>query len=87
MQTKTHLKLLAISTLLLLNFKKLNAQTDSSKHVSFSFLPIIISDPFVGWGFGVLTNVNYILGPMETTRFSNTQAYILKLQKDNLLLN
>lgn len=81
MQTKTHLKLLAISTLLLLNFKKLNAQTDSSKHVSFSFLPIIISDPFVGWGFGVLTNVNYILGPMETTRFSNTQAYILKTTK------
>ncbi len=82
MKTKTPLKLLAISTLLLfLNFQKLNAQTDSSKHVSFSFLPIIISDPFVGWGFGVLTNVNYILGPKETTRFSNTQAYILKTTK------
>lgn len=79
MQTKTPLKLLAISTLLLfLNFQKLNAQTDSSKHVSFSFLPIIISDPFVGLGYGLLTNVNYVLGPMETTRFSNTQAYILK---------
>jgi len=79
MKTKTPLKLLAISTLLLfLNFQKLNAQTDSSKHVSFSFLPIIISDPFVGLGYGLLTNVNYVLGPMETTRFSNTQAYILK---------
>jgi hypothetical protein len=79
MQTKTPLKLLAISTLLLLlNFQKLNAQTDSSKHVSFSFLPIIISDPFVDLGYGVLTNVNYVLGSKETTRFSNTQAYILK---------
>ena len=79
MKTITPLKLLAISTLLLLlNFQKLNAQTDSSKHVSFSFLPIIISDPFVGLGYGVLTNVNYVLGPKETTRFSNTQAYILK---------
>jgi hypothetical protein len=79
MKTKTLLKLLAILTLIfLLNFQKLNAQTDSSKHVSFSFLPIVISDPFVGLGYGLLTNVNYVLGLKETTRFSNTQAYILK---------
>jgi hypothetical protein len=56
----------------------LKAQTDSSKHLSYSFLPIIISDPFVGLGYGVLTNINFILGPKETTRFSNGQAYVLK---------
>ncbi|MFZ4796441.1 MAG: BamA/TamA family outer membrane protein [Bacteroidia bacterium] len=79
MNTNRPIKLFIVLTILLLvNFKQLFAQTDSSKHITFSLLPILISDPFVGFGYGVLTNVNYILGPKETTRFSNTQAYILK---------
>lgn len=78
MKTNRPIKLFIVLTILLLvNFKQIFAQTDSVKRVSFSPLPIIISDPFVGLGLGLLANVNYILGPKETTRFSNSQAYFL----------
>ncbi len=53
------------------------AQSDSAKKVSYSLLPIIVSDPFVGFGYGVLTNVNFLLGPAQTTRYSNAQAYVI----------
>lgn len=62
---------------LLLSNKLIYAQTDSTKKISFTLLPILVSDPFIGFGYGVLTNVNFLLGPKETTRFSNAQAYVI----------
>jgi outer membrane protein assembly factor BamA len=56
---------------------QIKAQSDSSQKTSFSLLPVLVSDPFIGFGYGVLTNINFILGPKETTRFSNAQAYVI----------
>ena len=60
-----------------LNTHQLFAQQDSAKKVSYSLLPILVSDPFIGFGYGVLTNINYLLGPAQTTRYSNAQAYVI----------
>jgi outer membrane translocation and assembly module TamA len=60
-----------------IGFKHGIAQNDSTKKVSYSLLPVLVSDPFIGFGYGVLTNVNFLLGPKETTRFSNAQAYVI----------
>ncbi len=62
---------------LLMGYKQGNAQADSTKKLSYSLLPVLVSDPFIGFGYGVLTNVNFLLGAKETTRFSNAQAYVI----------
>lgn len=57
------------------------AQTDSVKKISYSFLPFVITDPFIGLGYGATSNVNFLLGSPSTTRFSNAQAYVIKTTK------
>ncbi len=59
--------------------QKTLAQVDSStKKFSVTPLPIIVSDPFIGFGYGVLANANFMLGDKKTTRFSNAQLYLIK---------
>lgn len=44
------------------------------KHFQVTPLPILLADPFTGFGYGALVNVNYLLGDPATTRFSNSQV-------------
>lgn len=77
------LKLIILSVVIIgLNTKSITAQNDSTKTVknktfSYSFLPILLADPFIGFGYGALTNFNFLLGSKETTRYSNAQAYVI----------
>lgn len=57
---------------------KVKAQTDTTKKVSISLLPVLVADPYIGFGYGALTNINFLLGPKETTRYSNARAYVIK---------
>jgi outer membrane translocation and assembly module TamA len=77
MATKKSILIACLVIFISIGFKQGNAQTDSTKKVSYSLLPVLVSDPFIGFGYGVLTNVNFLLGPKETTRFSNAQAYVI----------
>lgn len=55
------------------------AQEDSTaKRFSLTPLPILVSDPFIGFGYGALANMNFMLGQAEHTRYSNAQLYAIK---------
>jgi outer membrane protein assembly factor BamA len=59
------------------------AQKDSTaqKRLSITPLPLIVKDPFMGWGYGALANVNFMIGDANTTRFSNAQVYAMGTTK------
>lgn len=72
-------RLTVFITTVILSFSA-QAQQDSAKtkKVIFSPLPILISDPFIGFGYGLLANVNFKLKQEAETRYSNAQAYVIK---------
>jgi hypothetical protein len=43
-----------------------------------------VSDPFVGLGYGALSNFNFLIGNKENTRTSNAQAYLIKTTNGQL---
>ncbi len=54
------------------------AQTDSSqKKFQMTPLPILLYNPFTGFGYGLLLNTNFLIGDPKTTRYSNAQAYVV----------
>ncbi|MES2560453.1 MAG: BamA/TamA family outer membrane protein [Bacteroidota bacterium] len=40
-------------------------------------MPVLLFDPFTGFGYGILANFNYLLGDATTTRYSNSQFLAL----------
>ncbi len=61
------------------------AQSDSTtKRFSITPLPIIVSDPFMGLGFGALANANFLTGNVHSTRYSNAQVYAMKTTNGQL---
>ena len=54
------------------------SQRDSTqKKIQSTPLPILLYNPYTGFGYGALLNANFLLGDINTTRFSNAQAYIV----------
>lgn len=58
--------------------QQIMAQNDSTtKRYSITPLPIIVSDPFIGLGYGALVNTCFMIGDPKSTRFSNAQLYVI----------
>ena len=54
------------------------SQSDSTqKKIQTTPLPILLYNPYTGFGYGALLNTNFLLGDINTTRFSNAQAYVV----------
>lgn len=51
--------------------------TAAQKKFQVTPMPILLFDPFTGFGYGVLANFNYLLGDASTTRYSNSQFIAL----------
>ncbi len=65
-----------------------NAQHDSTttKRFEKTLLPVILYDPFTGFGFGGLCNMNYVLGDPATTRYSNSQVFAMYTTNEQLMI-
>jgi hypothetical protein len=65
---------LKLLSLFLLAAVTLKAQdTLVQKRIQVNPLPLLLFNPFTGFGYGVVVNANYLLGDPATTRFSNSQ--------------
>ena len=51
--------------------------TTVQKKFQVTALPVLLFDPFTGFGYGVMANFNYLLGQASTTRYSNSQFLAL----------
>lgn len=73
-----HMKqLLLIPALVCCLFAKAQDTTATQKKFQITPMPILLFDPFTGFGYGVLANFNYLLGDAATTRYSNSQFLAL----------
>lgn len=64
--------------LLVLMSIKVTAQQKMTKRVDKTILPVLLFDPFTGFGYGALANVSFLLGDSLTTRYSNAQAIAMR---------
>ena len=68
------MKHLLLSFTILLSLVVRSQDTASvQKKIQITPMPILLFDPFTGFGYGVLANFNYLLGDAATTRYSNSQ--------------
>jgi hypothetical protein len=68
------MKHLLLSFTILLSLVVRSQDTASvQKKFQITPMPILLFDPFTGFGYGVLANFNYLLGDAATTRYSNSQ--------------
>ena len=72
---------------LFLIFSTAKAQKDTigkQKKISITPLPVLINDPFIGFGYGAIVNTNFLMGEAATTRYSNAQAFVMKTTRGQL---
>jgi len=53
------------------------ADTTEPKRFQATPLPVLLYDPFTGFGYGGLVSVNYLLGDAKTTRYSNSHIFFI----------
>lgn len=70
-------QLLLIPALVCCLLSKAQDTTTIQKKFQVTPMPILLFDPFTGFGYGVLANFNYLLGDAATTRYSNSQFLAL----------
>lgn len=66
-------QILLICSLLCMLGGKAQDTTVTQKKFQVTPMPVLLFDPFTGFGYGVLANFNYLLGDAATTRYSNSQ--------------
>jgi Omp85 superfamily domain len=66
-------------TIALFSFLLAGAQDSTTTQKKFQVMPmpVLLFDPFTGFGYGVLANFSYLLGDAATTRYSNSQFLAL----------